>query len=325
MHAINAIISEQLNSPDTFTTDLIQIKAMSTESPLTKNGEIRTPSKPNCTPNDEDTKTQDQAIENATALADASYSPPQSLLNSPSPHPLIWSVDGVSLRNYNRTPSIFTARAVPVPLRGKLKIPIHITAGGSLVEYTVESKDFDVSFGIVAEREEGSTVVAENSRVDSHISAINGKFVVGSVPCALIFTFDNEYSWFREKFVTYKVNVIPPTKESVALGRKVRAKSALKIVTKDKAGADLRLGQISTKKTKLVEGITRLEKELEEKKKSLGVVQKEQSWLSSRVDLRLVQENLLNKRLEEGWDDEKSIDLNCSESEVSIDDDRAEV
>ena len=102
MHAINAIISEQLNSPDTFTTDLIQIKAMSTESPLTKNGEIRTPSKPNCTPNDEDTKTQDQAIENATALADASYSPPQSLLNSPSPHPLIWSVDGVSLRNYNR-------------------------------------------------------------------------------------------------------------------------------------------------------------------------------------------------------------------------------
>merc|ERR1712238_595990 len=260
------------NSPDTFTTDLIQIKAMSTESPLTKNGEIRTPSKPNCTPNDEGTKTQDQAIENATALADASYSPPQSLLNSPSPHPLIWSVDGVSLRNYNRTPSIFTARAVPVPLRGKLKIPIHITAGGSLVEYTVESKDFDVSFGIVAEREEGSTVVAENSRVDSHISAINGKFVVGSVPCALIFTFDNEYSWFREKFVTYKITVTPPCTENIVKGRRLRARKALEVVTLDKKEMAERYKIATLKSTGLKAEVETLEKELAERRKSLDVV-----------------------------------------------------
>lgn len=101
-----------------------------------------------------------RAIAEATASADASYTPPVSLLNSSSPYPLIRSVDGMSLKKYNPAPSVFTARGVPVPLRGVLNVPIHVTIGGSVVDYTVESKDFDIEFGVVAEREEGVTVVS---------------------------------------------------------------------------------------------------------------------------------------------------------------------
>ena len=103
---------------------------------------------------------EEKAIAEATATADASYTPSASLLSNASPYPLLQSVDGVSLQKHSKKPGIFTARGVPIPLRGKLNIPIHVTNGGSVVEYTVKSEDYDIGFGITAEREEGVTVVS---------------------------------------------------------------------------------------------------------------------------------------------------------------------
>lgn len=251
---------------------------------------------------DEDAK----AVSKAIASADASYTPPSSLLNSPSPYPLIRSVDGMSLKNYNPSPSIFTARSVPVPLRGKLDVPIHVTIAGSVVEYTVESEAYDIAFGVVAEREEGVTVVRATERVDSHINVESGKFLVGIVPCALIFTFDNEYSWFREKKITYQITVQPPTIANIVSGRKQRANTAVKVVYQDRIKAEERLEIVSEKRQEFVQEVERLEKELDEKKKSLGVVEKEEDWLNKRVQLRNVQEDLLNRRLTNGWEDENA-------------------
>ena len=101
-----------------------------------------------------------RAIAQATKSADASYKPPASLLNSASPYPLIRSVDGMSLKKYNSTPAVYLAKKLPIPLRGKINVPIPISIGGSVVEYTVECEDYDISFGVIAEREEGVTVVA---------------------------------------------------------------------------------------------------------------------------------------------------------------------
>eukprot|EP00557_Chaetoceros_sp_GSL56_P003140 CAMPEP_0176494158 /NCGR_PEP_ID=MMETSP0200_2-20121128/9935_1 /TAXON_ID=947934 /ORGANISM="Chaetoceros sp., Strain GSL56" /LENGTH=326 /DNA_ID=CAMNT_0017891873 /DNA_START=132 /DNA_END=1112 /DNA_ORIENTATION=- len=245
-----------------------------------------------------------EAIALATKAADESYVPSQSLMSSSSPYPLIRSVDGISLKKYNPDPSRFSAKDVIVPLRGKLNVPIHVTVSGSIVDYTVESKDFDIGFGVVAEREEGVTVVKERQRQNAHVEAITGRFLVGSVPCALIFTFDNEYSWFREKKITYKIKVTPPSFENICSGRRIRAKSALAVVAKDKESAETRLESVSSKHSTLVQDIERLEMELKEKKKSLGVFEKEVSWLKDRVQLREVQEDLLTRRLTEGWEDE---------------------
>lgn len=264
---------------------------------------------------DEDAK----AVSKAIASADASYTPPSSLLNSPSPYPLIRSVDGMSLKNYNPSPSIFTARSVPVPLRGKLDVPIHVTIAGSVVEYTVESEAFDIAFGVVAEREEGVTVVRPTERVDSHVNAESGKFLVGIVPCALIFTFDNEYSWFREKKITYQITVQPPTIANIVSGRKQRANTAVKVVYQDRIKAEERLEIVSEKRQEFVHEVERLEKELDEKKKSLGVVEKEEDWLNKRVQLRNVQEDLLNRRLANGWEDENA------DGEVKNSPERAEI
>jgi len=244
-----------------------------------------------------------KAIADATASANASYTPSTVLLSNPSPSALIESVDGISISEYNQSPSLFTAHSVPIALRATLDVPIVITNGGSVVEYTVESENYDINFGIKAEREDETTVVNTLTRVDSHLESITGKFLVGTVPCALIFTFDNEYSWFREKKVTYCITVTPPSIENINAGRIKRAESALAVVVEEKTGAETRLERASSKRGGLAEEVERLEKELEEKKKTLDVIEKEEEWLKARVELRGEQERLLKKRLTDGWDD----------------------
>lgn len=268
-------------------------------------------------------ETEMEAIAEATKVADESYKPSQSLLQSSSPYPLIRSVDGISLKTYNSNPSRFSATDMNVPLRGKLNVPIHVTSSGSVVEFTVECKDYDIGFGISAEREEGVTIVKKESRQDAHLEPINGRFLVGSVPCALIFTFNNDYSWMREKKVNYKIKVTPPSIKNIISGRRTRAKQALSVVLEDKDSAESRLERVSSKHSTLVEDIDRLEKQLEELKKSRGVVEKEEEWLKTRVQLRDIQQSLLSRRLTEGWEDELGSENREKDESGSVD--RAEI
>lgn len=238
--------------------------------------------------------------------ADASYVPSPSLLASDEAGPLLSQVDGPSLENFNGKPSVYQAKSVPVALRAKFDVPIHVTAGGSVVEYEIATAEYDIGFGVTAEREEGVTNVKESARVDSHLEPVTGKFLVGSVPCALIFSFDNEYSWFREKKVSYKITVTPPKTENIVKGRRLRAKKALEVVTKDKGEMEERYETASSKRTELEREIKKLEAEVEEKRKSLDVVSTEEKWLEKKRVVRAEQMKLLNQRLKKGWGDEKS-------------------
>ena len=166
------------------------------------------------------TDLEEKAIAQAMESADASYIPSPSLLASDDPNPLLSQVDGPSLSSeFLTTPSVYQAKSVPVALRAKFDVPIHVTAGGSVVEYEISSELYDIGFGVTAEREEGVTNVKENERVNSHLEAVTGKFLVGSVPCALIFSFDNEYSWVsfvycycalaKSMYMVFKANSLP--------------------------------------------------------------------------------------------------------------------
>lgn len=100
-----------------------------------------------------------KAVQEATATADESFTPSPSLLNASSPEALLQQVDGPSLKGYEAKESVYVGKSVPVAVRSKLQFPIHVTAPGSIVEYTVESKGYDIGFSIIAEREEGVTIV----------------------------------------------------------------------------------------------------------------------------------------------------------------------
>jgi len=248
-----------------------------------------------------------RAVAEATATADSAYVPSPALLNSATLEPLLEQIDGLKLADYQCTPSVYVAKLIPVKAAGILEVPIHVIAGGSVVEYEITTDRYDIGFGIVAKRDEGTTTVREMSRVDSHVSAVTGKFLVGTVPCALQFTFDNEFSWLREKQVSYKITVTPPGLDIIREGRKRRATSALSAIEEDAAGVQSQLDQTTKDRETLETMIKEMEAELEERKKSLQGAVEEEQWLEQRMGLRNKQKDALNKRLTEGWEDEKEM------------------
>ena len=250
---------------------------------------------------------EEKAIAQAMQSADSSYVPSPSLLATEDPEPLLTQVDGPALSTYEVTkPSVYQAKAVPVALRAKFDVPIHITAGGSVVEYEISTEKYDIGFGVTAEREEGVTNVRESTRVESHLESVTGKFLVGSVPCTLVFSFDNEYSWFREKRVSYTITVTPPKITNVVKGRRLRAKKALEVVKGDISEMEERHDAISQEKTSLEDEIKQMEQELEDKKNALAEFNEEDEFLRKMRHTRTKQIDLLEERLEKGWEDEKS-------------------
>jgi Fic family protein len=118
------------------------------------------------------------------------------------------------------------------------------------------------------------------------------------------FQFENEYSWFREKVVSYKVTVTPPSIETLGAGRRRRAKACLKAVQEDSKSATKRWSAAVDQRSSMEREIAQLEKQLEQKQKSLRVVVTEEKWLNERVTLRKEQKKLLEERMVEGWADE---------------------
>lgn len=100
-----------------------------------------------------------KAVAEATATADAAFTPSPSLMNASTAHALLKQVDGPSLEKYEGKESVYVGRSVPITAGGSLAVPIQVTTPGSVVEYAVENKQYDIGFGITAEREEGVTIV----------------------------------------------------------------------------------------------------------------------------------------------------------------------
>ncbi len=145
----------------------------------------------------------------------------------------------------------------------------------------------------------------EVERVDASNSAITGKFLVGSVPCLIQFNFENDYSWYREKVVSYRVTVTPPSLDTLRAGRRRRAKACLKAVAEDVKSANKRYTSATQQKLAMEKELEALYQQVEQKKKALAVVKKEEAWLKDRVALRETQTKALTQRLEQGWPDEK--------------------
>lgn len=137
-------------------------------------------------------------------------------------------------------------------------------------------------------------------------NAITGKFLVGSVPCLVRFQFENDFSWVREKVISYKITVTPPSAETLGAGRRRRAKACLKAVLDDLKSAVKRQAAAKDQRTVLETELEQLLHELEQKKKSLQAVKEEEKWCDERVALRTEEETLLLERLQKGWEDERS-------------------
>jgi chromosome segregation ATPase len=126
----------------------------------------------------------------------------------------------------------------------------------------------------------------------------------------LQFDFTNEYSWMREKIVSYKITVTPPSRDSLAAGRRRRAHACLKAVEDDLQSAKDRLETTTVQKNHLYNEVTKLSQALEDAKKAYSLAEKEEIWLQERKTLRLEQQKLLKQRLTKGWPDEVALKQN---------------
>jgi len=108
----------------------------------------------------------------------------------------------------------------------------------------------------------------------------------------------------REKNISYRVTVTPPSADILLGGRRRRAKACQKAVMEDLDSAKQRLITVMTQKKELENDLRILMKSLEEKKVLMEEAAKESSWLQTRVDLRVTQASMLNDRLTKGWPDE---------------------
>jgi hypothetical protein len=136
---------------------------------------------------------------------------------------------------------------------------------------------------------------------------ITQKFLVGTVPCLLQFDFLNDYSWLREKVVSYKITVTPPSKESLAAGRRRRAQACLQAVEDDLATAVSRGAATAQQKAAVERDLAALSAALAEAEQAYRVAEKEERWLIERKALRLEQQKLLQQRLTHGWPDEVAL------------------
>ena len=121
------------------------------------------------------------------------------------------------------------------------------------------------------------------------------------------FSFTNDYSWMREKLVSYKITVTPPSKESLLASRTSRATTCLKVVQADLQIQSPALDDAQKKKTNLQAQVNALKQQLEEKEKALEKITQEEANLKQLKALRLEQERLLNERLKSGWKDEAAV------------------
>eukprot|EP00814_Leptocylindrus_danicus_P020037 CAMPEP_0116027314 /NCGR_PEP_ID=MMETSP0321-20121206/14553_1 /TAXON_ID=163516 /ORGANISM="Leptocylindrus danicus var. danicus, Strain B650" /LENGTH=340 /DNA_ID=CAMNT_0003500641 /DNA_START=73 /DNA_END=1095 /DNA_ORIENTATION=+ len=256
--------------------------------------------------------------------------PSATMLSSSNPQTLISFVDSNKLQQSDFNESVYQGRALPVPAGDVLEIPIIIRGpSNSVVEYTVESSSLDISFGIVvlngesnvdgddADKSEDMTIF-ERKRVDAHLSPITGQFLIRTVPCTVLFTFDNTYSFVRSKEVTYRITITPPSMDEALASRRRRAKASLEAVQEDAKSAESRLISVISQRQELEAEIEKLQKLVMDKSKSKLVAEKEEGWLKKRLEMREVQEEMLNVRLENGWEDEgkQYSDANFMKSEA---------
>ena len=129
-----------------------------------------------------------KAVDKAKANADAAFRPTPSVLNAQSAAVLLQQVDGPSLTTYKDTESVYVGRSVPVAAGGSLNVPINVSTPGSVVEYAVEVKGYDIGFEIMAEREEGVTVVKVGRQAGSSEKMVSLCLVLPCVvlPCATL-------------------------------------------------------------------------------------------------------------------------------------------
>ena len=109
----------------------------------------------------------------------------------------------------------------------------------------------------------------------------------------------------REKVISYKITVTPPSLQTLTAGRRRRAKACLKAVEDDYKVTANKYQTIQDQRTLLETELEQLKLEIQQKEKTLKGIVQEETVCKDQIQLRQEQIKQLKHRLENGWDDER--------------------
>lgn len=149
---------------------------------------------------------------------------------------------------------------------------------GSSIVYSFSTLQGDISFAAVFKSADGRPVetVIESHRVPSDVENITGRFKAGREG-TLIILFDNSFSWFTPKYLSYYIELRSPT-ETIADGHRcARSRNLLKNLVEETPQLEAELvdsvHQSTTLRSELLDMEVRLKQlalEIESKKRSLA-------------------------------------------------------
>ena len=107
----------------------------------------------------------------------------------------------------------FSKKSVPleysatISIKNNFVLPIPFTADSELT-YTFSTKPGDISFGMIYKTSAGDEIVLrKQERLESHIAAAVGTIHCPEIDGILFLEWDNTFSWFTAKELTYKVEL----------------------------------------------------------------------------------------------------------------------
>jgi len=236
-------------------------------------------------------------VRKAILAADEGYEPSDYALNSQDPQTLIQEVEGPSLQSYQGREPFATEKTVNVNGESSLSVPIQVDVPGSIVSYVVEKRSADFSdfmFGIASRNVINEVeVVKDLEPFDTSVKNSGGSaggrktakrmtdsllVSAGSAPCTLQFQFENKNPFNVE--LSYSIRVLPPPdKETVVLGRKLRAQACVSLLEEELRELVPKQSAAESDVRRLEQEVESLESSVEEMSKTLRAV-KEQEWRS---------------------------------------------
>jgi len=125
----------------------------------------------------------------------------------------------------------YKSSSTPVRDVFKLKIPIDLSESRVLYKFSTEEND--ISFAVIFEGLDDSIeVILPAGRVDSHFEPISGAITVHK-PGSIILEWDNNYSWFNTKTLSYTVSLKQPKIEVLEKKRIEKASLLVDTYTKE--------------------------------------------------------------------------------------------
>ena len=175
-------------------------------------------------------------------------------------------------------------------------LPIPVSAGSS-IKYQFTTSGGDISFCTKFVTGSNSDVVFSHTRVPSDVEPYAGQFKA-TRDGALLLHFDNQFSWFTPKYLSYTIELFQPAFAAADNARCLKSRSLLTATIEDTRKAESRLSTSRERMRELDDVILRLEhklnylsQELKNKKKVLETAYAEAEEMSARIDSNLQKKN----------------------------------